>query len=326
MHPALSVIFFTTLSGAGYGLLALLGGGIALGLWPRGTAATLVPLAVGAILVSIGLLASTAHLGKPWRAWRAFSQWRSSWLSREGVASVATYLPVLVLGAGLVGTPPDTATPLASRIAGALLVVGAAITVFCTARIYSSLRTIPAWHDATVTPGYLLLAAYTGGLWLWLLGAIARRDGDGIGQLGLAPELLAGVVLVAMLAAFLKLFYWRRIDHAAPVARIESATGLAAFGAVSAFERPHTEQNYITKEMGFVLARRHAPRLRAIALLAGFAIPLASVVAALQWPAQTPALAFLALAAGSTGVFVERWLFFAQARHVVTLYYGARGV
>lgn len=326
MHPALSVIFFTTLSGAGYGLLALLGGGIALDLWPRGTTATLAPLAVGGVLVSIGLLASTAHLGQPWRAWRAFSQWRSSWLSREGVASVATYLPVIVLATGLSGASPDTALPLASRIAGALLVVGAAVTVYCTARIYSSLRTIPAWHDTTVTPGYLLLAAYTGGLWLWLLGALARRGGDGIGRLGLAPELLAGIVFLAMLAAFVKLLYWRRIDDAAPVAGIGSATGLGAFGAVSAFERPHTEQNYITREMGFVLARRHAPRLRAVALLAGFALPLACVVAALQWPALTPAFAVVALAAASTGVFVERWLFFAQARHVVNLYYGARSV
>ena len=31
MHPALSVLFFTTLSGAGYGLLGLLGAGVALG-------------------------------------------------------------------------------------------------------------------------------------------------------------------------------------------------------------------------------------------------------------------------------------------------------
>jgi DMSO reductase anchor subunit len=325
MHPALSVIFFTTLSGAGYGLLALLGGGIALGLWPRGTAATLVPLGVGVVLVSIGLLASTAHLGRPWRAWRAFSQWRSSWLSREGVASVATYLPAIVVGAGLSDASPD-AWPPVSRIAGALLVVGAAVTVFCTARIYSSLRTIPAWHDTAVAPAYLLFAVYTGGLWLWLLGALARRDAADLERIGLAPELLAGVVLAAMLAAFAKLLYWRRIDRATPVASIGSATGLAAFGTVSAFERPHTEQNYITKEMGFVLARRHASRLRAIALLAGFALPLACIVAALQWAAMTPALALLALVTGSAGVFVERWLFFAQARHVVNLYYGARDV
>lgn len=326
MHPALSVIFFTTLSGAGYGLLALLGGGVALGLWPRAAAATLAPLAVGAALVSIGLLASTAHLGRPWRAWRAFSQWRSSWLSREGVASVATYVPAVALGAGLLMASPGGVWPPSLRIAGALLTAGSVVTVYCTARIYSSLRTIPAWHDTAVAPAYLLFAAYSGGLWLWLLGALAGRDAADSERIGIAPALLAGVVLAAMLAALVKLLYWRRIDRAAPVARVESATGLAAFGTVSAFERPHTEQNYITNEMGFVLARRHASRLRAMALFAGFALPLACIVAALQWPVLTPAFAFAALAAGSAGVFVERWLFFAQARHVVNLYYGARSV
>ncbi|HSX61429.1 MAG TPA: DmsC/YnfH family molybdoenzyme membrane anchor subunit [Tahibacter sp.] len=326
MHPALSVIFFTTLSGAGYGLLALLGAGIALGWWPRDTTATLVPLAVGGVLVSAGLLSSTAHLGRPLRAWRAFSQWRSSWLSREGVASVATYLPLLALGVGAFSAAPGTGWNAAQRIAGALLALGAYVTVFCTARIYSSLRTIPAWHDAHVAPAYLLFAAYTGGLWLWPLGAIWRRGADEFDRLGIAPWLLAGVVLAALAAALVKLLYWRRIDDPAPVAQIGSATGLAAFGEVSAFERPHTEQNYITKEMGFVLARRHAARLRAIALLAGFAAPLACIVAALQWLSLAPAFAALALVFGSVGVFVERWLFFAQARHVVNLYYGARSV
>ena len=88
MHPALSVIFFTTLSGAGYGLLAWLAiaslvGGLP---GPVRIVATLIAL----VLASAGLLASFWHLGKPMRAWRAFSQWRTSWLSREGVAAVLT--------------------------------------------------------------------------------------------------------------------------------------------------------------------------------------------------------------------------------------------
>ncbi|MBL8297135.1 MAG: dimethyl sulfoxide reductase anchor subunit [Rhodanobacteraceae bacterium] len=326
MHPALSVIFFTTLSGAGYGLLALLGGGIALDLWPRDTTATLAPLAVGLTLASLGLLASTAHLGRPWRAWRAFSQWRSSWLSREGVAAVATYMPAIVLGAGLLDTSGSSTWSPLPRICGALLSVGAAVTVFCTARIYSSLRTIPAWSNSLVAPVYLLFASYSGGLWLWLLSTVAQRGAPGADRLGLAPALLAGMALVAIATALLKLLYWRHIDSAAPRASIESATGLAAFGSVSAFEHPHTEQNYITREMGFVLARRHAARLRAVALLAGFALPLATIATALQWPALATVSAFAALISGSLGVFVERWLFFAQARHVVSLYYGARSV
>src|SRR5687768_16431581 len=97
MHPAFSVIFFTTASGAGFGLLFWLGLlALAGGLPPRAAALTL--LALGAALAAAGLLSSLGHLGQPRRAWRAFSQWRSSWLSREGVFALATFVPALWLG------------------------------------------------------------------------------------------------------------------------------------------------------------------------------------------------------------------------------------
>ncbi|MCK5623016.1 MAG: dimethyl sulfoxide reductase anchor subunit, partial [Alphaproteobacteria bacterium] len=93
MHPAFSVIFFTTASGAGYGLLVWLGVFGALGLLPpdRWFGVTAFGLAFG--LVTAGLLSSTFHLGHPERAWRALTQWKTSWLSREGVVAVLTYIP-----------------------------------------------------------------------------------------------------------------------------------------------------------------------------------------------------------------------------------------
>ena len=103
MHPALSVIVFTTASGAGYGLLALLrragAGRLAAGRDPWFGAAA---LGAALLLVTAGLLSSTAHLGHPERAWRALSQWRTSWLSREGVAALATYVPAGLFGLGWV--------------------------------------------------------------------------------------------------------------------------------------------------------------------------------------------------------------------------------
>jgi DMSO reductase anchor subunit len=97
MHPALSVILFTTASGAGYGLLFLIGLLTGTSFLPesRWFAVAAFGFSLGAI--SFGLLASTFHLGRPERAWRAFSQWRTSWLSREGVASVIAYLPAGLL-------------------------------------------------------------------------------------------------------------------------------------------------------------------------------------------------------------------------------------
>src|ERR1700757_3462477 len=124
MHPALSIIFFTTSSGAGYALLMLLGLGAPLGLVPPSASFGFAAIAIAVLLAAGGLASSAFHLGRPERAWRAFSQWRSSWLSREGVFSVLTFLPVAIFGigwgffdttGGLVGLWGVLAGPLAGR-------------------------------------------------------------------------------------------------------------------------------------------------------------------------------------------------------------------
>ena len=92
MHPAASIIFFTTASGLGYGLAAVLGRGV---LDPAAIA-TRIAHVLALALIAAGLLSSTLHLRNPQRAWRAFSQWRSSWLSREGVLAVATFVPLTI--------------------------------------------------------------------------------------------------------------------------------------------------------------------------------------------------------------------------------------
>ncbi|MCB1435161.1 MAG: dimethyl sulfoxide reductase anchor subunit, partial [Alphaproteobacteria bacterium] len=135
MHPAYSVILFTTASGAGYGLLALLGlVGINHG-QASSLAFGLVSMVIALGLITVGLLSSTFHLGHPERAWRALTQWRTSWLSREGVAAVFTYIPALLFGlvwSGLIDAPQWIA-PL-----GAITAVMAMVTVFTTGMIYAS--------------------------------------------------------------------------------------------------------------------------------------------------------------------------------------------
>src|ERR1700757_2242901 len=100
MHPARSIVLFTTASGAGFGLLLLLGIGAPLGLLPDSNWFAFAALATAVGLVVAGLGSSALHLGRPERAWRAFSQWRSSWLSREGVLSLFTFIPAGAFGVG----------------------------------------------------------------------------------------------------------------------------------------------------------------------------------------------------------------------------------
>jgi DMSO reductase anchor subunit len=317
MKPAFSVIFFTVVSGCGYGLLFLLGAMLAFVpslLEPR---ETLAALAVGGVFATVGLASSLLHLGQPQRAWRSLSQWRSSWLSREGVAALASFMPMIAVGAA----EWRHAEPATLRACGLLLAAGAALTVICTAKIYSTLKTIPAWRNGFVLPAYLLLALLGGSVWLWLLDALVAA-----GRLQALLPIAAAIF--AALGVALKRDYWIAIDRGDSTSTTESATGLGRFGAVRSVEAPHTEQNYLTREMGFVLARKHAARLRVIAIVLFACVPvLAAAIAEIvigpgNFPMLHTVIALIAAVSTSAGIFVERWLFFAQAKHLVMLYYG----
>jgi DMSO reductase anchor subunit len=154
MHPALSIVFFTTASGAGFSLLFLLGVGGPLDLLPLSRGFGFAALALAAFLAAAGLASSAFHLGRPERAWRAFSQWRSSWLSREGVFSILTFLPAAVYGIGWVSFGIRSGlVGLCGILAGAL----AAVTIYCTGMIYASLRPIHQWHNPWVVSNYFAL-------------------------------------------------------------------------------------------------------------------------------------------------------------------------
>jgi len=311
VHPAPSVIVFTTLCGAGYGLLALLGLYGAAGQLPPDPAFGAVSMLLALGVVSAGLVSSTFHLGHPERAWRAFSQWRSSWLSREGVASAVTYGPTVAFGAGWVLLGSTTGL---WAVCGVLSFLCAVTTVICTAYIYRSLKPIPAWSNRWVVPNYLSLSAMTGALWLAALAALFGHELPGLSPLALATIVLALV---------LKLAYWRYIDGSPAASTPESATGLGFLGKVRLFEAPHTSENYLLKEMGYRIARKHAKKLRVIALCLGFFAPFALALAAASASGVIVPICWL-FAAGIAipGVLVERWLFFAEAKHTVTLYYG----
>ena len=305
MNPDYSVILFTTASGAGYGLLFWLGLEAVLGRaggWPA-----LAALGLGLGLVTVGLLSSTFHLGHPERAWRAVSQWRSSWLSREGVAALATYVPAGLLGLGwlLADRVPGEA------VLGLLLMAGCVATVVCTGMIYASLRTVPEWNMRLVPGIYLAFAGGTGALLLAMLDAFRRGEGG-------AMPVLAALLLAAGLA--LKLLYWRRIDGAALPHDAAEAIGIPGASDIRVLDPPHTRPNFVMREMGFAVARRHARRLRAAAIVLIAAAAFLCLSAAIL-PGLDPLPLLVAVPLAGLGVWTERWLFFAQARHLSMLYY-----
>jgi DMSO reductase anchor subunit len=290
MHPAPSVIVFTTLSGLGFGVLIWLGLGLpAVTGW---TAFALFTIAYG--LAVGGLMASTLHLGHPERALKAFSQWRSSWLSREGICAVAALIVMAAYGAGLVFFDARLA-PLGWL--GAALSLA---TVVTTAMIYAQLRTVPRWHTP-LTPALLLAISLAGGALL-------------TGQVSAALVLLP-------IAGVLQVLWWVRGDMALATSGTDmaTATGLGGIGTVRAFEPPHTGTNYLLREMVHLVGRKHALKLRIIAFALGYAAPVALILLPFSH-----ALGALAVLSHLAGIAASRWLFFAEAEHVVGLYYGKR--
>ncbi len=291
MHPAKSIILFTTLSGLGFGFLAFL----CLGLPPVSGWDAMIGYGIGLALASVGLVASAFHLGHPERAIKAFTQWRSSWLSREGWLACIT-LAVTGANAGLA-----TFTDIQASQLGWLGAALCLVTIIATSMIYAQLKAVPRWNHWTTNALFLLLALCGG--------AIVS------GMIWIAFALLVVTGLVQSYA-------WKVGDTRLRTSgtTLATATGLGRFGTVRAFEAPHTGDNYLTHEMIHVIARRHSRKLRRIAFLLSFVLPLALLPIALVHHHVT----WAAAGAHIAGVFTLRWLFFAEAEHVVGLYYGKR--
>lgn len=292
MHPAPSIIFFTVFSGLGFGMLAFLGLGMpgeATGFMAMIWFAIAFGLAVG------GLISSTFHLGNPQRAIKAFSQWRTSWLSREGCLAVATLVVMGLYAFGIVFFK----TPIALLgLIGAFLSV---LTVLGTSMIYTQIKTVPRWHHWT-TPLIFLSYALTGGAFL-------------TGNVQIAA---AGLITIGALQVLTWIIGDKRFTQSGST--IETATGLGSIGKTRMFEAPHSAKNYLMKEMVHVIGRKHARTLRIIGLVLLSLFPWAL----LMFFPFSHMLAIVALVAHIAGALTTRWLFFAEAEHTVGLYYGAR--
>jgi DMSO reductase anchor subunit len=290
MHPAPSVIFFSTFSGLGFGLLAWLGIGFpAVAGW-----SAFAFFAIAYILAVGGLISSTFHLGHPERALKAFTQWKTSWLSREAWCAVAALTLMALYGAGLVFFGQRWTI---LGLLGALFSLG---TVFTTSMIYGQLKTVPRWHQPLTPFNFMSLSIAGGAL--------------------LAGQVMWAVILL-VISGIIQAATWIIGDKALTSSGTDmaSATQLGGIGKVRAFEPPHTGTNYLLREFVHVVGRKHAQKLRIIAL--GLMAVLPVVLLLLPF---NHIVALIAVLAHVAGVLTARWLFFAEAEHVVGLYYGKR--
>lgn len=309
MHPAFSVIFFTVTSGAGYGLFAITALYQALAAQQvMSSGQVLVSCAIALFLITIGLISSTFHLANPKNAWRAFSRVRTSWLAREGLLAILFY----PIAAGYLYLVWQDMQGVGMNATAILAAVWAVVTIFSTGMIYACLKTIRQWNNALTPVNYIMLGVMLGSIIFVIIASIGEGMSQGV--------ITTSAYLIAI-AAVSKLVYFFWIGAPAG-STINTATSFTN-NMVRLLDVGHTAGTFLTDEFGFEVARTRLLALRWMVAVFAFVVPALMVWLSLASGPVTIAYV-VALLSAFGGVLTERWLFFAEARHVVNLYHGSQ--
>ena len=321
MNPAFSVIFLTTLTGVGQGLLLALFTQQSYALFdllPHLEARFYGWGALLALLFTMaGLAASFFHLGRPERAWRSAAQWRTSWLSREIIALPAFMGALFLYGAfHLTGFDPVLATlPSGLGISATIILGGIATTLafalFVSAgMVYACLRFLQEWHSPLTVINFILLGSASGFTLATLYAAMVAPSQAGF---------FAGWALIITLLGLLgrSSSLWRNA-RLRPQSTLQTAIGIkhprivqAAQGAMGG--------SFNTREFFHGRSGAFLNRVKVCFLLLGFALPV--LLLAFNLPYPSALLLCVAFVSQFAGLLAERWHFFAEAKHPQNLYY-----
>ncbi len=308
MHPSKSIIFFTVISGTGYGIfIGLLFNILFIEISYSLNYKLFISL-VSFLMIVLGLLSSTLHLGHPERAWRAFSQWKSSWLSREGLVSVITFFPMVLFYYFWINNINGYVFLLI------ILCIFSLLTIFCTGQMYATLKTIPSWNNSLVTPIYIFNGITVGSLFVYSINFYFNYN------IFLYEKF---IIITIILNLLLKISYWILIRQKTNT-NIQTAVGIKSKN-ISFFEGPHTGKNYLTTEMINKSNNKNNNFLRLTFCILTFIIPMYminqySTLIVDQFILKLSMIFVFILAL--IGMIIERYLFFIQSKHVVGLYYG----
>jgi DMSO reductase anchor subunit len=323
MKPAFSVILLTTLLGAGQGLFLALFTHQTYALFGLLTMQSDAYYGFGSALAMLflggGLIASFFHLGRPERAWRSATQWRTSWLSREvivlpafmgvvflyGIVHVFSYLPEIVtLPSGLVIDLSVVIGAVGTLLAFALFV--------CTGMIYACLRFLREWYSPLTVINYILMGGSSG----FILAAFFSAT--------YAPTetdfFVGWAIIITVLALAGRVASLVRNARLKPKSTMQTAIGV---------KHPYIVQRSMGAMGGTFNTREYfhgksASFLRAIKptfVVLAFLVPLALLVLGMTHPV----LLGFAFILQYIGLLAERWFFFAQANHPQNLYYQTIG-
>ena len=289
MHPAPSIILFTVLSGFGFGLISIIG--LLQFLSVINMFDLIIYSIIGVIFATVGLVSSFFHLANKKNAIKSLSQWQTSWLSREAIASIFCLL--IVFGNIIWAVYQNN---YVSEV-GVVLFFLSLFTIFTTSMIYAQLKTVPSWNNA-LTPAIFVCAALTGG-------AILLTD-------------YASLVLLLVFGT-LQISFWYIADRGFQdkETSVGTALGYNKNEEIRPFDVAHTNRNYLLNEMVYKVARKHSVKIRYISFFMAFVFPMSLI---LIFP-NNFSVSVSAITIHLIGIYFSRWLFFAEAKHSVSFYY-----
>jgi DMSO reductase anchor subunit len=322
MHPALSVVFLTTLIGAGQGLLiALVAGQLYFVAGATANQESSGFYAVGAglalALLALGLLASFFHLANPQRAWRAATKWRTSWLAREVIVLPAVMGLAFVYGAlHWFGWAPVLHTfgngkSLDLSMAVGFVAVAASLALYlCTGMIYACVKFIREWASMWTVINYALMGLASGFTLAAAFAGAARSP---------LVELFAGIAIMLIVAALAtRGFHLWRNGRVKPRSTMKSAIGMH-HQTIRQVTQGFMGKSFNTKEFVSPAGRETLKGLAAFFMVVAFALP--ALLVAAGWAAGEMPLLWIAFGVQYFGLLVERWVFFASGNHVQSMYY-----
>ena len=289
MHPAPSIILFTVLSGFGFGLISIIG--LLQFLSIISMFDLIIYSIIGVIFATVGLVSSFFHLANKKNAIKSLSQWQTSWLSREALASI--FCLIVVFGNIIWAVSQNN---YISEV-GVVLFFLSLFTIFTTSMIYAQLKTVPSWNNA-LTPAIFVCAALTGG-------AILLTD-------------YASLVLLLVYGT-LQISFWYIADRGFQdkETSVGTALGYNKNEEIRPFDVAHTNRNYLLNEMVYKVARKHSVKIRYISFFMAFVFPMSLI---LIFP-NNFSVSVSAITIHLIGIYFSRWLFFAEAKHSVSFYY-----
>jgi sulfite dehydrogenase (quinone) subunit SoeC len=306
MHPAFSILIFTTLIGVAQGavvvfaLASLFGVAMPNGLLNHG-------LFICTLLLIAGLAASFFHLGHKMRAWRAIMMWRTSWMSREVIV-----LPAFIAITGLWWLSTQLKWQGASTwLLPLVALIGAALLWYCTAMIYACLRFIEEWANPYTVPNFVLIGLSSGLICACALASVMRATE--------LRDLLAPLAIILSLVALT--VRWMSVQRNAAIrhkSNLQSATGIPGNKLLQK-SMGMSAGSFNTREFFHGASDMAIKNVKWIFVWVGFLIPVALCIIGVLTQTTLPWV--LAAIVQVPGLIAERWFFFAQAKHPQNLYY-----